>query len=148
MDPLGRRSPTVTPTLMGRWQTRLAMLATLGLIVTLVFALVSRDVRVFAVLGYVFVFGVLWDCVWILLQKFRWDRDWPAAFQIGSAIVEGAWLYGLIALVGLPFIARNSVGFGFFVAQFGLVWLVTFIWVQGPMRALFPRWRYAGGRLV
>jgi hypothetical protein len=124
------------------------MLATLGLVVTLVFALISRDARVFAVLIYVFVFGILWDGLWILLQKLRWDRDWPAAFQVGSAIIEGVWLYGLIALVGLPLIARNSVGFGLFVAQYGLVWLVTFAWVQGPMRALFPRWRYNGGRLM
>jgi hypothetical protein len=138
----------VTPTLAGRWQTRLAMLATLGLIVTLIFALVSRDARVFAVLTYVLLFGVVWDGIWILLQKLRWDRDWPAAFQVGSALIEGAWLYGLIALVGLPLIARNSVGFGLFAAQYGLVWLVTFVWVQGPMRALFPRWRYNGGRLM
>jgi L-asparagine transporter-like permease len=148
MGQVGVGGTTVTPTLAGRWQTRLAMLATLGLAVTIVFALLSRDARVFAVLMYVFGFGVVWDWVWIRLQQLRWDRDWPAAFQVGSGLVEGAWLYALIALVGLPLIARNSVGLGFFAGQYGLVWLVTFIWVQGPMRAVFPRWRYHGGRLV
>lgn len=138
----------MTPTLVGRWQTRLAMLATLGLLVTLVFALVARDARVFVVLIFVLVFGVAWDVLWIVLQKFRWERDWPAAFQIGAAIVEGIWLYLVLALVGLPFIARGTLGFGLFLAQYGLVWLVTFIWVQGPMRTLFPRWRYNGGRLI
>jgi hypothetical protein len=137
----------MTPTLFGRWQTRLATLATLGVVVTVIFALILRDARVFAVLAYVFLFGVVWDLLWIGLQQFRWDRDWPAAFQIGTAIVEGVWLYTLIASVGLPLIARGSIGGGIFAAQYGLVWLVTFIWVQGPMRSLFPRWRYNGGRL-
>ena len=43
----------MTPPLAGRWQTRLVMLATLGLLVTLIFALVLRDARVLAVLLYV-----------------------------------------------------------------------------------------------
>ena len=137
----------MTPTLFGRWQTRFAMLATLGLLVTVIFALILRDARVFAVLVDVFIFGVVWDLLWIGLQQFRWDRDWPAAFQIATAIIEGIWLYAVIALVGLPFIGSGSIGAGVFAAQYGLVWLVTFIWVQGPMRSLFPRWRYNGGRL-
>jgi hypothetical protein len=137
----------MTPTLIGRWQTRAAMLATLGLLVTLVFLSMYRDRVFLAVLAYVFVFGVIWDVIWILLQKFRWDRDWPAAFQVGSAAIEGVWLYAVISLVGLPFVLRNSVPLSVFLEQYGLVWLVTFIWVQGPMRTLFPRWRYNGGRI-
>ena len=124
------------------------MLSTLGLLVTLLFALFARDARVFVVLVFVFVFGVFWDVLWILLQRLRWERDWPAAFQIGSAIVEGIWLYLVLWVVGLPFVARGSLGFGLYLAQYFLVWLVTFIWVQGPMRTLFPRWRYNGGQLI
>ena len=138
----------MTPTLLGRWQTRLVMLITLGLIVTLVFYALTRDLAFLAVLAYVFLFGVLWDVLWTLLLKLRWERDWPAAFQVGTAIVEGAWLYALIALVGLPMVEKGAVGFGVFLAQYGLVWLVTFSWVQGPMRTLVPRWRYHGGRFV
>ena len=138
----------MTPTLVGRWQTRAVMLSTLGLIVTLIFAAMFNSLTFIAVLAYVFVFGVVWDVVWILLQKLRWDRDWPAAFQVGSAFIEGVWLYGVIAVLGLPYVPRGSVSPGVFIAQYGLVWLVTFIWVQGPMRALLPRWRYNGGRLI
>jgi hypothetical protein len=124
------------------------MLVTLGLLVTLIFVAMYRDRVFLIVLAYVFLFGVIWDVFWILLQKLRWERDWPAAFQVGTAAIEGVWLYVVISMVGLPFIAKNSVPLSLFVAQYGLVWLVTFIWVQGPMRALLPRWRYMGGRVV
>lgn len=137
----------MTPTLVGRWQTRLAMLSTLGLLVTLIFAIVFDSLTFFAVLFWVFTLGLLWDVVFILLQSMRWDRDWPAIFQIGAGVLEGAVLYGLISFWGLPGIERGSIPPSIFSAHYGLVWLVTFAWVQGPMRAFFPFWRFHGGRL-
>jgi hypothetical protein len=35
-----------------------------------------------------------------------------------------------------------------FVVQFVAVWLVTWVWVDGPMRVPFIRWRFRGGRLI
>ncbi len=99
-------------------------------------------------LAYVLVFGFAWDLIFILVQRLRWDRDWPAVFQVGSGILEGALIFTLIRQTGLPGIAEDAVSFGTFLAHYGLVWLVTFVWVQGPMRALLPRWRFTGGRVV
>jgi hypothetical protein len=102
----------------------------------------------FAVLGWVALLGVGWDVVYIFLQSFRWDRDWPAAFQVATGIVEGAVLYALITFVGLPGLERGSVPLALFVAHYATVWFVIFIWVQGPMRVLNPYWRFHGGRLL
>lgn len=142
----------MTPTLMGRWQTRLAMLGTLGALVTLIFALLRGpegfNETFFYVLGYVALFGLAWDFVFIRLQRLRWDRDWPGVFQFISGICEGALVFALIQSAGLPGIERGSVSFLLFLSHYGLVWLAIYAWVQGPMRAVFPRWRFTGGRLV
>ncbi len=138
----------MTPTLVGRWQTRLGMLSTLGVLVSLIFAIAFNDLVFFVVLFWVFAFGLLWDIVFILLQNLRWDRDWPAVFQIGAGLLEGAALYAGITLLGLPGIDRGSIPPTTFIAHYGLVWLATFAWVQGPMRTLFPFWRFHGGRML
>ena len=138
----------MTPTLFGRWQTRLATLGTLGVIVTAIFFAAYKDERFFLVLGYITLFGIGWDVIWIALQKLRWDRDWPAAFQVVAGVVEGVLVYSLIRMAGLPWIETKSVAIEVFTAHYGAVWLVIFIWVQGPMRALFPRWRFSGGRII
>jgi hypothetical protein len=151
MVEVGKEGGAVTPTLLGRWQTRLAMLATWGILITFFFALTQGAEgfnETFYVLGYVALFGLAWDVAFIFIQRLRWDRDWPAVFQFAAGVVEGALLFVLIRTTGLPGIAEGSISLGLFVAHYGTVWLVTFIWVQGPMRAIFPRWRFTGGRLV
>ena len=142
----------MTPTLYGRWQTRLVTLGVLGAIVTAIFAVAYQDqhsIRAFfLVLAYVVGFGVVWDLLYIALQKLRWDRDWPAAFQVANGIIEGVLVYVVIEFIGLPGIEEGSIPLWLFAFHYGLVWLSTFVWVQGPMRAFFPRWRFHGGRLV
>ncbi len=138
----------MTPTLWGRWQTRIAMLGTLGLLVTALFALAYEDRIFIYVLGYVAAFGLAWDVIFIALQRLRWDRDWPPVFQLAAGVVEGALLFALFEYVGLPGVDEDIVPLDRFVAHYGSVWLVTFMFVQGPMRALFPRWRFSGGRIV
>ena len=142
----------MTPTLRGRWKTRIVTLSTLGVVVTAAFAAGFSGGYpsgvFFAVLGYVIGFGVVWDVPYIALQRLRWDRDWPAAFQVVSGITEGALLYSVISLSGLPGIDAGSIPLWLFVLHYGLIWLVIFIWVQGPMRVLLPRWRFNGGRIV
>lgn len=137
----------MTPTLMGRWQTRTVMFATLGLLVTLVFVLLYRTPVFLYVLGYIYVFGLIWDIIYIGLQRFRWDRDWPAAFQVLNGFTEGALVYLLIWFVGLPGIPQASVNLLAFILHYGLVWLLIFLWVQGPMRTIFPFWRFHGGQI-
>lgn len=148
MAEVGAGGDAVTPTLLGRWQTRLYVLATWGVFISLLFWLAFRGGPFFAVLIYVLLFGWLFDIGYILLQKLRWDRDWPAVFQFLAGVFEGVVIYGFISTTGLPGIAAGSVSLGVFVAHYGLVWLVTFLWVQGPMRVWFPWWRFRGGRLM
>jgi hypothetical protein len=138
----------VTPTLPGRWQTRLLLLGTLGVIVSAVFAAIYGSGLFFLVLAYVALLGLAWDVIYIALQRLRWDRDWPAAFQVLTGIIEGALVYALISTVGLPGIPVGAIPVWLFALHYGTVWLVTFLWAQGPMRALFPFWRFHGGRVV
>ena len=149
MAQVGSGGSTVTPTLIGRWQTRVFTLATLGVLVTAVFYVLSRfNPLFFFVLGYVLVFGLVWDLIYIMLQKLRWDRDWPAVFQVINGIIEGLFLYLIMSFFGLPGIPRGDVPGWVFLQHYGLVWLISYWWVQGPMRALFPWWRFRGGRIV
>lgn len=140
----------MTPTLGGRWQTRLLLLATIGGLITLGFGRgwfgLPPGLTYTYVLGYVALFGLGWDGVYMQIQRSRWDQDWPAIFQWGAAIGEGIWLLGLIKLVGLPGVPR-SLPISQFVIHYGLVWLGVFLASQSLLRILFPRWRFRGGRI-
>ncbi|HZQ35300.1 MAG TPA: hypothetical protein VFD32_05170 [Dehalococcoidia bacterium] len=140
----------MTPTLPGRWQTRLALALVPGLPVTALFALFNRDGAdaLLLVLLYVALFGVAWDVLYIALQKLRWERDWPPLFQLAGGVAEGALLYTFLAVTGLPGIPGGAVPFGLFCAMYTTVWLAGFAATQGPLRAIFPRWRFSGGRLI
>jgi hypothetical protein len=136
----------MTPTLAGRWQTRGLLLATVGGLITAMFGLLFGTFGTpFALLGYVLALGLGWDALYNVGQSFRWDRDWPPFLQLAAGIVEGALIWGLLRAVGLPGVAENLT-FGRFLAHYGSVWLGTFLFAQGPMRLLFPRWRFRGGQ--
>lgn len=135
----------MTPTLLGRWQTRLFLLGTVGVLITLLFGAVIGNLAIpFAVLGYVLVFGFVWDGLYNVLQTFRWDHDWPPVLQLAAGVAEGIVLWLLIRLIGLP--ATDGLTLGQFLVHYSLVWLFTFLFSQGPMRILFPRWRLYGGQ--
>jgi hypothetical protein len=122
-------------------------LGTFGVVISLIFLAADQGKPFFAILGYVWLWGLAWDVVYILLQKLRWDRDWPTCFQIGNAFTEGAFIYILLSTVGLPGV-KGSVPLALFISQYGLIWLTTFLWVQGPMRLVSLWWRFHGGRFV
>lgn len=136
----------MTPTLVGRWQTRLLLLATLGVLVSAPFCPITGSLAPFAVLAWVAILGFAWDILYSFLQAFRWERDWPPAFIVLTAIIEGAVVYLLATGFGLPGVPKD-LSLQLFVAQYGLVWLVTFFFAQGPMRVIFPWWRFHGGRV-
>lgn len=142
----------MTPTLFGRWQTRIFLLATIGLITTWKFAsgLLGTEpgTSYYWVLFYVALFGLIWDVLYNFLQKFMWDHDWPGAFQLLAGIAEGV-LLGLLARSNvLPFIDGSHFNLGTFVLHYGAVWVSTYLasWVM--MRLLFPRWRFRGGEWI
>ena len=69
----------MTPTLFGRWQTRLFLLATVGVLVTLPFSMGligsgGSPALFFWILGYVALFGLGWDVVYDKIKKSLWDR--------------------------------------------------------------------------
>lgn len=139
----------MTPTLSGRWQTRLLLLATVGIFTTLPFAFAVTDTGLnpifFGVLGYVALFGVGWDILYIYLQHFRWDRDWPGAFQLLCGIWEAIFLLLLVKTMGLPGVSRD-LPVELFLVHYSCVWLSVYFASQTLMRILFPRWRFRGGQ--
>jgi hypothetical protein len=140
----------MTPTLRGRWQTRLLLLGTVGLVATLIVGFVLGDLLTpLALLEYVLLLGFGWDVLYQYLQTWRWDRDWPPAFQLAGGIAEGLLVWGIVqgcrlVFAGLPGVAASLTA-SQFVVHYSLVWLLMFLGTQGPLRVLFPRWRYRGG---
>jgi hypothetical protein len=142
----------MTPTLFGRWQTRLLLLLTLGVMVSLPFAMgligPGANSVYFWILGYVAIFGLIWDVLYDYLQKFRWDRDWPAAYQLGAGIWELGFIFcgvKLFRFLPIP-IPSIELSLGAFLLHYGCVWLAVFIASQSLMRIIFPRWRFRGGQ--
>lgn len=145
----------MTPTLVGRWQTRLLLLSTVGLAVTAGYgAWFARGessgdpLMPLRLLGCVGLLGLLWDVLYHWLQGFRWDGDWPWAFHVVAGVTEGVTVFLLLQADLLPGAEYRS-GDGLRVtAHYGSVWILT-SWCQiGPLRALWPRWRFTGGRIL
>jgi hypothetical protein len=142
----------MTPTLFGRWQTRLLLLSTVGVLVSLPFAMGliggSPDSIYFWILGYVAIFGLGWDVLYNYLQKFRWDRDWPAAYQLLAGIWELIFVFCGVKLFGfLPVpVPKDFINLDAFLLHYSVVWLSVFIASQSIMRILFPRSRFRGGQ--
>lgn len=139
----------MTPTLLGRWQTRLLLLATVGILATLPFSLgiigPGASPEFFWILGYVALFGLAWDILYNYLQKFRWDRDWPGTFQLLAGIWEAIFIGCILILFGLPNVRRELPLDGFII-HYSLVWLSVYLASQTLMRILFPRSRFKGGQ--
>lgn len=139
----------MTPTLMGRIQTRWFLLLVVGVpwtLVLMVFGLLSGEAYLdlliggLRVLGLVGLLGTLWEFAYHGLQQFRWEKDWPALFGLLTIVNEGVLLWLVMLLLDLPL---GVLGWTHFVTT----WLLMWVFVNGPMRVLAPRWRYRGGRL-
>ncbi|HEY0754788.1 MAG TPA: hypothetical protein VGD98_12570 [Ktedonobacteraceae bacterium] len=138
----------MTPTLLGRWQTRCFLLATIGLCISLLVGLLTRNPATpLLALFYVLLLGLAWDALYQFLQTLRWDRDWPTSFQVAAGILEGAFLWGLIQTGKVPGVAQ-TLPFPIFLGQYGSIWLLMFILTQGMLRTLWPKWRYQGGQWI
>jgi hypothetical protein len=137
----------MTPTLFGRWQTRLLLLATIGVLVSLPFAIADAGNAAiyFGVIGYVAIFGIIWDVVYDRIQKYRWDRDWPAVYQLFAGIWEMLFVLCGVKLIGLPAIPKE-LPLDKFLLHYSAVWLGVFIASQTLMRILFVRSRFRGGQ--
>lgn len=145
----------MVPTLAGRLQTRIAVLAVVGglwtLLVTPVLpgldgSLGGRYRAAFAVLVAVVVLGLGWELLYHLLQQFRWEKDWPTLFGLVTAVPEGVVVWLLLRAGAVP--GAAGVPGPAFLLQFVPAWLLVWLTVNGPMRVPFVRWRFRGGKLV
>lgn len=155
MDQMGPEGDTVTPTLLGRLQTRLFLLLTVGLAWTLVIGpVLPRPAKASLgdvyqstlwALGIVAVVGIAWELIYHGLQQYRWEKDWPTLFGLLTGINEGVltWLILELGLVG-----SGSVPMTTFVPHFVSTWILVWLAANGPMRVFFPRWRFRGGRIL
>jgi hypothetical protein len=142
----------VTSTFLGRIETRVFVVCTIGLLWTLLLTpfldLPAGDrYRVtLTTLAWVGGLGVVvWEPIYHLLQQFRWEKDWPAMFLLLQAVNEGI----LVRIVlDRTLTASSPVGVGTYALHFGTTWLAIFLFLQGPMRVPFLRWRFRGGRIL
>lgn len=140
----------MTPTLIGRWQTRLLLLGTLGVLITIPFSLINGDAIYFQVLLCITVLGCIWDIVYNLLQQLRWDRDWSALTQLAAGIWEAFFFYIPFKflfgnILKLPWLSVE-IPLEKFLLHYVCIWLVVFTASQTIMRVVFPRWRFHGGK--
>ncbi len=141
----------MVPTLNGRIQTRIFVLAVVGGIWTLLITPLLPDGAplqasyraTFFVLLLVIVIGVLWELLYHFLQQFRWEKDWPTALGLVTVLNEGLLIWILVTTGVGP-----EVPFGSFLVHFVSTWIVVWLVVNGPMRVPFVRWRFLGGRLI
>jgi hypothetical protein len=140
----------MTPTLAGRIQTRLVLLATVGLVWTLLIvpilprggASISEAYRA-TVLALVLValFGIGWELLYHAVQQYRWEKDWPILLALLVGIPESVPVFLVVdASFGPPPAT--------FFLHFATTWVVIWLTAIGPMRVVVLRWRYSGGRVL
>jgi hypothetical protein len=148
----------LTPTFSGRIQTRLFLLIFIGIPVTLLFgwlwagfvwdaALVRALLTVLVTLNAI---GFILDPFYIWIQRSRWDRDWPFAYQFFFSWVEFgltllAVFFGLVPFMPDPS-DMTAAFYGMVVAHFASVFVPSFLFLLGPLQVLSLRWRYNAGQ--
>jgi hypothetical protein len=145
----------MVPTLPGRMQTRLFLLAVIGGAVTALLTpglpahlpMADRYRASFIVLAAVAVLGLGWELLYHLLMQWRWEKDWPTLFGLLTAVPEGTLVWWLAHSDRLPMLP-GPVPTAAFLIDFALVWLTVWAVANGPMRVPFLRWRFRGGRLM
>jgi hypothetical protein len=144
----------MVPTLWGRIQTRIALLATVGVVVTALVTPVlpvkgplgDRYRTTFLILATVAVLGVVWELAYHFLMQFRWEKDWPTLFGLATLVPEGALVWVLVAGHVVP--GLSVPPFAAFGIHFVVTWLTIWLVANGPMRVPFVHWRFHGGRLI
>lgn len=164
----------MTPTLEGRLQTRIFLAATVGVLWTAIispFLPEPAGVTVgmsysmaFASLLLMGAYGVVWEFLYHRLQQRRWDRDWPSVFVLLTVFNEAAlvWVVDhlfpvmsgpMAGMSGASLVNAGSLGpaspyLAGFVVHISTTWVLMWLFSQGPMRVIFIRWRFEGGRVV
>ena len=138
----------MTFTLFGRWQIRVLLLATVGLVLTIAMAIKAGGAiagQTAIVLLYLGLLGLVWDAIYHQLQRLRWDGDWNGLLQLGGAIWEGIFLVMLIKL-GLPGIDRVNFNLTGFIGFYTLLCILNYVVTHSLLRILSPYSRFNGGQ--
>jgi hypothetical protein len=142
----------MTPTLIGRIQTRILLLATVGLAWTIIvvpilpkFGATIGQVYGATILALIIValFGIGWELLYHFIQQYRWDKDWPILFGLLVGVPEGIVTLGVLSAVLVP--APNPITF---FLHFFSTWFLVWLTAVGPFRLILLRWRFNGGRIV
>ncbi len=151
----------MTPTLAGRWQTRLLLYLFIGLPVTLLFALYRTNWEIwppryelsafyypFLVITAILVLGLVLDVAYMQIQRFHWDQDWPFAYQFFFSIVEYLIIYFAASDGWLDFMFKDGrPTWDDTVYHFSTVFLLSFLALLGGVQIFMVRWRFKGGEL-
>jgi hypothetical protein len=145
----------MVPTLAGRLQTRIFLLATVGVIVTAIITpliglsgpLSAQYKMTYIILATVLVIGIAWEFLYHLLMQWRWEKDWPSLFGLVTGVPEGILVWILLAAHTVPGIPATPP-LSAYLIDFIVVWLCVWAVAQGPMRVPFIRWRFRGGKLI
>ena len=163
----------MTPTMLGRWHTRLLLYVFLGLPITFVYGLylnnwnfpplpgfdfarwpylldfsrfpsAMRDPFVF--ITAILLLGLVMDIIYIQIQRFRWDQDWPFAFQFVVSILEFLAIYGLMDIGYLDFFLPDG-RIDFLTALYHFLWVFipSFLSLLAGVQLFMIRWRFKGG---
>ncbi len=146
------------PTLRGRIQTRIFAVVVLGGIWTAIITpflpgipdgAATSDLykMTYSILATVLVLGIVWELVYHGLMQWRWEKDWPTQFGLLTVINEGLVLW-LVLRAGLVPNADPAPPGSTWLTHFLTTWVVIFLFLNGPMKVFFVKWRLQGGRLV
>ncbi|WP_433191639.1 hypothetical protein ACQP1G_23155 [Nocardia sp. CA-107356] len=144
-------------TLNGRIQTRILVLGALGFVVAVIITPVlptgslslGHAYRVtLSVLLATVLMGVLWELLYHFLQQFRWEKDWPTLFGFWTIVNEAALMWVLVHYTTIVLPRALHPSLTAFLIQFTVTWIVFWLIVNGPMRVVFHRWRFRGGRFL
>ena len=140
----------MTPTLMGRLQTRIFVTVIVGGPWTLLMAVLLPGVGIADMLRILVTMGVLglaWEFLYHWLMGYRWEKDWPSLLGLLTGVNEGILLGVLLGAGAVPGL-ETGPALWIFLVHFISIWIVIWAWLQGPMKIVHPRWRFRGGRFV
>lgn len=150
----------MTPTLKGRWQTRILLYILIGLPVTFLVAMYNSnwqwppasDLTVFQdpfkFITAIFLLGLVLDVLYMRMQSYHWDQDWPFAYQFFFSIVEFFIVFELMNYGWLDsFFPDGRIPFRNAAWHFSFVFVLSFLAVLGGIQIFMVRWRFKGGEL-
>ena len=158
------------PTLFGRWQSRLLIFVIFGLPVTYIYGIALAGWSLlparepFLLLVTILGLGLILDCVYSQMQRFRWDNDWPFAFFVFFSYAEFLLVVGAMRLDWLPWLPScrqtrtdpltrqlvcqiYTIPFWLAFWHFTSIFVPAFVFVVGLGQTLLLRWRFKGGEL-